>query len=476
METESDFYRRPEGAERRFTHVLYVAFHGNAPTRLPSRHVLSGIDIVRIGRGSARAKRDRDGSGMRRLAIQIDDRHASRDHALLCIADELRLDASGSKNGALIRGAHAASAPIELGRVFTLGRTGFVVMREPARADLPLDCCGDELPAPAPALRTFHPGFASAIERLLRVLSTVRSVLLLGETGTGKEVLAQAISEVTGRHPYVAVNCGAIPHDLLAGTLFGHRRGAFSGAVTDTLGVFRSAHRGTLMLDEIGELPKESQAALLRALQEREITPVGEALPHPVDVLVCAATNRDLRALVAGGTFRQDLHARLDDYALTIPALRERIADLGLIVASVLQKQSRAHVSFDAQAICALFEHHWPNNIRELEKVLRNAGALAGSSIGLDHLGPLDAEPVPSEPQAPARWATPEALTPERLEIRDRLVMLVEKHGNNITQIAKDYPRDRKQIYRWLGLFGMLPPLPAVSARGRGSRARAARG
>jgi transcriptional regulator with GAF, ATPase, and Fis domain len=208
-------------------------------------------------------------------------------------------------------------------------------------------------------------------------------VLILGETGTGKELVARAIHEASARRsqPFVACNCTAIPKDLVESQLFGHRRGAFTGAISDFLGFIRSAAGGTFFLDEIGDLPLELQPKLLRLLQEREVQPVGELKPQKVDVRFLFATSRKLREEVEKGTFRSDLYARLDRVVLELPPLRERKADIPLLVEHFREKYNSLNVTavqVQPTAIDELFCIDWEKNVRDLDNVVARAAAKVG--------------------------------------------------------------------------------------------------
>jgi transcriptional regulator with GAF, ATPase, and Fis domain len=205
-----------------------------------------------------------------------------------------------------------------------------------------------------------------------RVARTALPVLVLGESGTGKELFARHLHEQSGRAagPFVAVNCAAIPRDLLESELFGHERGAFTGALAAQAGAFERARGGTLFLDEVGELALEHQAKLLRALQEGEIQRVGGSAPRPVDVRVVAATNRGLRERAGAGLFREDLYYRLAGYELRLPPLRERGGDVALLAKALLRREFPAKVLTRA-AEQVLQAHAWPGNVRELQNVVR---------------------------------------------------------------------------------------------------------
>ena len=216
-----------------------------------------------------------------------------------------------------------------------------------------------------------------------RVAASTVTVMLLGESGTGKEVLAQGLHQASPRRAgrFVAINCAAIPENLLESELFGYERGAFTGAAKTTPGRIESAHKGTLMLDEIGDLPMSLQAKLLRFIQERSIERVGGRTEIPVDVRIVCATHQDLGALVKEGRFREDLYYRLAEIVINIPPLRERIGDAALLahafVRRFAQEQNRNSLSLSEDAVRAIEAHSWPGNVRELASCMRRAAIMA---------------------------------------------------------------------------------------------------
>jgi formate hydrogenlyase transcriptional activator len=220
-----------------------------------------------------------------------------------------------------------------------------------------------------------------------KVAPTDSTVLITGETGTGKELVARAIHKRSRRAggPFIRVNCGAIPQALISSELFGHEKGAFTGAMQRRLGRFELAEGGTLFLDEVGELPTETQIALLRVLQEREFERVGGCEPIRVDVRMLAATNRDLHAAVRDGTFRQDLFYRLNVFPIPMPSLRERADDIRLLVAYFTQryaeKAGRRLRRIEKRALELLQSYHWPGNIRELQNVIERAVILSDGDV-----------------------------------------------------------------------------------------------
>jgi len=221
------------------------------------------------------------------------------------------------------------------------------------------------------------------LEKVRKVAPTDASVLITGETGTGKELFARAIHSASARaeKPLIKVNCAALPTGLVESELFGHEKGAFSGAIARRIGRFELAHGGTIFLDEIGDVPADVQVKLLRVLQEREFERVGGGTPIKADVRIIAATNRDLRKAVREGTFREDLYYRLNVFPLALPPLRERTGDVPLLVRFLVDKfASRTRRRIDAvgqETLARLTSYQWPGNVRELENVLERAVILS---------------------------------------------------------------------------------------------------
>jgi formate hydrogenlyase transcriptional activator len=223
------------------------------------------------------------------------------------------------------------------------------------------------------------------LSQISKVAPTDSTVLILGQTGTGKELIARAIHKRSKRaeRSFVGVNCGAIPTSLIASELFGHEKGAFTGATQRRLGRFEAASGGTIFLDEVGDLPPDIQIALLRVLQEREIERVGSDKPVPVDVRVLAATHRNLDKLVAEGKFREDLLYRLNVVPITMPSLRERAADIGILaeyfIARFGKKLGKRFRTIEKKTMKTMQEYEWPGNVRELQNVIERAVTLSDS-------------------------------------------------------------------------------------------------
>jgi two-component system response regulator HydG len=292
------------------------------------------------------------------------------------------------------------------------------------------------------------------------------SIVLHGETGTGKEVLARAIHAVGPRSaaPFVAVNCGAIPGDLLESELFGHVRGAFSGAFADKPGLFEEARRGTLLLDEVAELPPRLQVKLLRVLQDGEVRRVGATSSAPVDVRVLAATHRDRRAQVAAGLFREDLYYRLKVFTLTLPPLRDRGEDVVPLANHFVSRHAPRSIRIAAPAEAALLAYPWPGNIRELSNAIEHAVAFAGT-------GPIELEHLPVEVRAPeASGARLDELLPLcEVEHRHILRVLAACRGRH-SEAARVLGISRSTLWRRLVEAQTPPAALSPGAAGTASR------
>jgi len=315
-----------------------------------------------------------------------------------------------------------------------------------------------------------------------RIATTEVTVLVTGESGTGKELAARSLHAASNRatRPFMALNCGAIPRELLESELFGHTRGAFTGATRDRDGIFAAAAGSTLFLDEIGDAPPEVQVKLLRVLQEKCYTPVGSTAERHADVRVVAATNRDLRAEVAQGRFREDLYFRLHVVPLRMPALRERPEDIPLLAEMFLQRAAAVHQlptpQLSAGALHALRAHSWPGNVRELANAMEAALLLGGSSLltarHFAELTPADDPPITltapgvfeEAARAPQFDADPPALRdpPSLREARDAfergyLVDILRRSGGNVSAAARLAQRNRTDFYDLMRRHGLSP-------------------
>ncbi|MBM4358529.1 MAG: sigma 54-interacting transcriptional regulator [Deltaproteobacteria bacterium] len=283
--------------------------------------------------------------------------------------------------------------------------------------------------------------------KLEKVASTDIGVLVTGETGTGKELIASELHRRSNRSngPFVTINCGAIPENLIESELFGHVKGAFTGAVADRHGKFHVADKGTLFLDEIGELPLNLQVKLLRALQERIVMRVGSSKPEKVDIRVVAATNRDLEQMVRDGTFREDLYYRLNVVNLWLPPLRERGDDVLIIAKTLLSKYAEELASpvrgFSPAAVAAIKKYAWPGNIRQLQNRIKKALVLCDNRL----LGPEDLD------LGPTVEASIVPLEKAKEEFQRRYVLdVLERNNGNRAQTARDLGVDPRTIFRYL--------------------------
>jgi two-component system response regulator GlrR len=288
----------------------------------------------------------------------------------------------------------------------------------------------------------------NVLEQAYRVAQRDVSVLITGASGTGKELLAKAIHNASPRatKPFVAINCGALPEHLLESELFGHSKGAFTGAVTEHAGLFREADGGTLFLDEIGDMPVALQVKLLRALQERQIRPVGSAKTMPINVRVLSATHRDLQQAMADGSFREDLYYRLNVVNLQLPTLEQRAEDIPLLARHVLQQSAERHhvkvTRFSDDALQLLATAKWPGNVRQLVNVVEQCVALTQSPV----ISALLVEQALS--QNSSYWPT---LTEARDQFeRQYLIRVLQMTEGNVTRAAELAGRNRTDFYKLL--------------------------
>ena len=292
------------------------------------------------------------------------------------------------------------------------------------------------------------------------VAPTNDTVLVFGETGTGKEVVARQIHAQSNRaaRPFVAMNAACVPRELFESELFGHKRGAFTGAQSSRAGLFREADGGTLFIDELAELPLESQAKLLRAIEMKTIRPVGESGEVEVDVRIVAATNRDLWAETQAGRFREDLYFRLQVFPVLIRPLRERPEDIEPLAVHLLARLGKDNLSLDSESLAALQEYDWPGNVRELLNVLRRASLFAISdNVGADLIRRMIAASVfgnardstlPSDPDRSSRTSLADVE-------RDHVEAVLREMDGNITRAAAALGIDRRTLQRKLRGYGI---------------------
>jgi DNA-binding NtrC family response regulator len=302
------------------------------------------------------------------------------------------------------------------------------------------------------------PAVRGVFELAEKVAATDATVLVRGESGTGKSLLARAVHEASPRAagPFVTVNCGALPESLLESELFGHEKGAFTGAVAAKRGRFATAEGGTIFLDEIGETSPALQVKLLHVLEDKEYYPVGSETPSAADVRLIAATNRDLEEAIADGDFREDLFYRLNVFPIAIPPLRARREDIPLLLDHFLSRFGREAADLGADARAALLDYAFPGNVRELENMVERAAILAGNeTITRAHFPGLDRRPrVGSGPDLAVPEIPEEGLSLTRLE-KELILKALEKAGGNKTQAAKLLGLTRRTLYSRLERHGL---------------------
>jgi len=335
-------------------------------------------------------------------AVRVDDPLASRAHARLHVrvdGDGMYLEDLGSVNGTRVKEqalARGQRVPVAAGETIQIGSSVLIVQHRSKRAPLvrPETLRDSEVTAaasaaPDQAMLRIHQLAAKAAAGTI-------NVLIMGETGVGKEMLAETVHRLSPRRegPYVCLNCAALSETLLESELFGHERGAFTGAVAAKPGLMETAHGGTLFMDEVGELPMQTQAKLLRVLETREVARLGSVKPRKIDVRFLAATNRNLEAEVERGTFRRDLFFRLNGITLTIPPLRARTGEIKhlahLFVAQICRELGRPEPLIPPNVLALLESYSWPGNIRELKNVVERAVLLCGGPV-------IDTEHLPME-------------------------------------------------------------------------------
>jgi len=408
-------------------------------------------DVVGIG--------SRDGN-----EIVLTDTTVSRRHAeVVRIRDGVVLRDSGSTNGTFVGAVRVREVFLTPETRFRVGKTELIFTPEDEVIDItPSDKDRlDQIVGTSVAMREVF----SIIER---VAPTNLTCLITGETGTGKELASRAMHNLSQRRdgPFRVFDCGAAPETLIESELFGHEKGSFTGAVKSREGVFEAAHRGTIFLDEIGELPLELQPKLLRVLEQREVRRVGSGRTRSVDVRVVAATNRNLLEEVRAGRFREDLYYRLAVVELVLPPLRERIEDLPLLVDHLIRSSAEhSHVRSVAAEVVELFNsYRWPGNVRELANILeRSIPFTDGEVITLDAMPDALLTPRRSGTRANAVSVGASSDMPFK-QAKDRLIEafekrylvdLIDRHGGNISKAARAADMDRKSISRLLRKHGI---------------------
>jgi transcriptional regulator with GAF, ATPase, and Fis domain len=384
----------------------------------------------------------------RECEARIEHTSVSRKHVILHLVDgAATLEDLGSANGTKIGGkpiALGSRAAITPGTIFEIGKVRAVLA-------YPTTPRGAE---------------GTPMEQTRQLIGNVAkgtiSVLLVGETGAGKEVMAREIHERSPRSsmPFVAVNCAALPENLLESELFGYEKGAFTGAAGSKVGLFESANGGTVLLDEIGDMPLATQAKVLRILETRQVTPLGSVRPKSVDVRFIAATNRDLDALVKSGDFRDDLLFRISGVTIRVPPLRERSDEIASLAEKLLGEEcARAKVaekSLSPQAIALLESYAWPGNVRELRSAMERAALLAPDVVGAEHLllGQAKSGGVSTE----SIEAHPSSSSIEPNDERTRIEAALERSGGNQKEAAKLLGITRRALMYRMDRYGLKRP------------------
>jgi DNA-binding NtrC family response regulator len=417
--------------------------------------------------------------------IRIEHPSISREHAALYMRDELELEDLQSANGTRWRGNQleagaiikvAPNDVIELGEVMLVVKQRQLVQGQelqpsnaPSGSDGRTTVPGrkQELAPPsihgkAPAGWIVEDDAMRRVRRLLeRIAQSELSVILLGETGVGKEMCAELVHLCSARHEqtFLRLNCAALSETLLESELFGHERGAFTGATSDKIGLLEAASGGTVFLDEVGDMPLATQIKLLRVLESKEILRLGGRAPRRIDVRVVSATNQDLQERITSGLFREDLYYRLNGISVSVPPLRERRQDIEPLarhfVARQKSGQAKAMPELSEASIAWLHQQSWPGNVRELRNVIERALVLCdGPSIEPQH---LDLQPAAREPRAkPANAPSDRALRDEVKELeRERIEQALREAGGNQSRAAEKLGISRGALLRRLAQLGI---------------------
>jgi transcriptional regulator with PAS, ATPase and Fis domain len=390
--------------------------------------------------------------------LRVEDRTVSRFHCEVVVeASRVVLADLGSRNGTYVDDVRVERCHLHPGAVIRVGQTRIEVRERGETTSLPL------------STRTSFGTMVGASPAMRRVFATLEraadsdaTVLVTGETGTGKEAAAESIHAESARRdgPFIVVDCGALPANLLESELFGHERGAFTGAQQTRIGAFEAAQGGTVFLDEIGELPVDLQPTLLRVLEKRHIKRLGSTQHREVDVRVVAATNRDLRAEVNARTFRSDLYYRLAVLEVRLPPLRERVEDVPMLIEHLLAGRTDVRPEVAAQLLSTDFlarlaRYPWPGNVRELRNHLERCIALR-EAVDLES-GSIPPMSSPA-PQAQVDIRVPYSEARKRwLESFERryLESLLAAHEGNVSAAARASKLDRAQLYRLLWRHGL---------------------
>ena len=442
------------------TDVVGPGLRPRAPGRLRLT-VVAGPDrgkTIDLGPGTYHVGKSPD------CELVLSDGSVSRKHLkLIMLADGIEVHDLGSTNGSYFQGARFEVITVAPGASVVLGQTELkVVSTDPPSTGNEMPRFGDMLGAASPMRQVF--------EVLSRVAPSEAAVLVQGETGTGKELVAEALHNHSARKkgPFVICDLGALPRSLIESELFGHVRGAFTGADRDRMGAFQQANGGTIFLDEIGELDMDVQPRLLRALERRQVKPVGTSSYQQVDVRVVAATNRDLAAECRAGRFREDLFHRLAVVRVQLPPLRERREDIPLLVEHFLGVAARsagtAPLPVPPGTMAALAAYDWPGNVRELRNVLERAVSLAGGALDPVTLGLDEHHTRPPGSMGGGSAAPAVDVDVTFKEAKESLIQawereyvqkLLDKAQGNVSLAARQAGIDRVYLHRLMKKHGL---------------------
>jgi transcriptional regulator with PAS, ATPase and Fis domain len=428
------------------SHVPLLLIVGDSRGRVPPvrQRVMTFSGTLVVGRRES-AKLEAG-----QTSLVLPDRMVSGQHLAIGPAPEegtFEITDLSSTNGTVVDG-EAVDSTVKLrdGAVIFVG-SHVMVFRIASVAQL--SAIQEEMGEPLGPVATVNPAFAIMCKRIRKLAEAGQEFLLTGETGAGKEIYANAIHRVSGRSgPFVAVNCAALPRELVESELFGYARGAHSQAAMAKPGIIEQAEGGTLFLDEIGEMAPELQTKLLRFTQDRMLSPIGGVRARHIDTRIIAATSRTTTPTESGsGGLRADLAARLGAEAIRIPPLRERIEDLGALALFLKNDKEKP---FELSAFQSMCLYGWPGNVRELSKIVVSADALARGAerIGFDHL-PTAIAAVPRLRSSPGRRKYRKPPTAEELEA------LMKRFQGNMMRVARELDRKPALVYRWARRFGL---------------------
>jgi two-component system, NtrC family, response regulator AtoC len=384
--------------------------------------------------------------------LRVDHTSISRSHARVVVGDVTTVEDLGSSNGTWVEGVRLATgAPVAV-RPGVLVEIGSVLLMIDGGAQAP---AAGVPSATRRGVVVLDPEMERVHELVELVARASLSVILLGETGVGKDVLAHRVHHGSARatKPFLKVNCAALSDTLIEAELFGFERGAFTGAVQPKEGLLEAASEGTLFLDELGELPLSTQAKLLRVLESGEVTRLGALKPRPINVRFVSATNHDLKQLVAAGRFRQDLFFRLDGLSIRVPPLRQRPSEIPALaqafVRDAARDQGRPGLELSGEALAALVAHGWPGNVRELKNVIARSTLLCrGTSI----------QPADLQFEASSGVVRPPASVEIPASERQRIVDALDANGGNQTLAAKALGMSRRTMLNRLDALGLKRP------------------